>query len=72
MRIFVKANPGAREEKIAEIDKDHYVVSVKEPPVKGRANIAIIKVVAEYFKVNCSNVKIVSGHASRSKIIEIN
>lgn len=69
MKIFVKAKPGAKEEKIEKIDELHYVVSVKEPPIKGKANQAIIKALLKYF--NASDVKIVSGAFVREKIIEI-
>jgi len=71
MKIFIKAKPNAKEEKIEKIDDSHYLVSVKEPPVKGEANRAIIKSLAEYFKVSPSQVNIVSGYTSRNKIIEI-
>jgi len=30
MKIFVKAKPGAKEEKIEKIDETHYIVSVIE------------------------------------------
>ncbi|PIU99698.1 MAG: hypothetical protein COS58_00880, partial [Candidatus Tagabacteria bacterium CG03_land_8_20_14_0_80_41_22] len=61
MKIFVKAKPGAKAEKMEKIDDSHFTVSVKEPPIQGMANLAIIKVFAEYFGVAPSNVKIVSG-----------
>ena len=71
MKIFVKVNPGSKKEKIEKIDKSHFVVSVKELPVRGRANRAVIKVVACYFKVPQSNIRIISGLFSRQKIIKI-
>ncbi len=71
MRIFVKAKPNSREEKVEKIDESNYVVSVKEPPVKGKANEAIRNALAVYFKTGSINVKIISGHSSRNKIIEI-
>ncbi len=71
MKIFVKAKPNAKEEKIQKIDDGHYLVFVKEPPVKGEANRAIIRALAEYFKTSLSQVNIVSGHISINKIIEI-
>ena len=69
MKIFVKANPSSKEEKIVKIDESHYVVYVKEPPIKGRANSAIIEALEKYFKA--SLVRIISGYASREKIIDI-
>ena len=71
MKIFVKAKPNSKEEKVEKIDDTHYVVCVKEPPEKGKANNAIKNALAVYFKTGSSSVKIVSGFSSRSKIIEI-
>ena len=77
MKISVKAKPNSYEEKVdppspggfGEARKDYYTVWVKEPPVNGLANQAIIKVLREYF--HTPNVKIVSGYISRNKIVEI-
>ncbi|MEK7624696.1 MAG: DUF167 domain-containing protein [Patescibacteria group bacterium] len=71
MKIFVKAKPNAKEDKIEKISENNYFVSVKEPPVKGAANRAIIKILAEYFQKPYSRINIISGYASRQKIIEI-
>jgi uncharacterized protein (TIGR00251 family) len=71
IRINIKAKPGAREEKVDKIDDLNYIVSVKEPPVKGKANEAIRNALAVYFKTGSSRVKIVSGYSSRNKIVEI-
>ena len=71
MKIFIKAKPSAREEKVEKIDDLNYVVSVKEPPIKGKANEAIRNALAVYFKTGSTNVKIISGYTSRNKIIEI-
>jgi len=71
MRINVKAKPSSREEKVEKIDDKNFVVSVKEPPEKGKANEAIRNALAVYFETGSSRVKIVSGYSSRNKIIEI-
>jgi len=71
MKINVKAKPGAREEKVEKIDDNNFVVSVKEPPEKGKANDAIRNALAVYFKTASARVKIVSGYSSRNKVIEI-
>lgn len=72
MRISVKAKPNSREEKIEKISEEEFVVSVKEPPVQGRANEAIIRALAEYFGVSKFQVRIISGWTSRQKIVEVN
>lgn len=71
MIINVKAKPAARENKIEKLDDTHFIVSVKEPPREGRANKAIIELLAEYFKVSVSEVRIINGHNSRQKIVGI-
>jgi len=71
MKIFVKAKPLAKEEKIEKIDDDHFVVWVKEPPLKGQANEAIRKKLADYFRVPVSQILLKSGFASKDKIFEI-
>lgn len=83
MRIVVKAKPSAREEKVelmtqptlnlgtTKTEPDIYKVSVKEPPVDGKANEAIIKALAKHFKTTRSNIKLISGQTSRKKIFDI-
>ena len=71
MRIIVRAKPGSHEEKVQKISDTEFIVSVKEPPVKGLANKAIIHALAAHFNISQSHIRIVSGHTSRQKTIEI-
>lgn len=71
MKIFVQAKPGAKEERVEQIGEKNFIVAVKEPPVDGKANRAILEALAEYFNVPISQVNIVSGQRSRRKTIEI-
>ncbi|TSC81316.1 MAG: hypothetical protein G01um101419_836 [Parcubacteria group bacterium Gr01-1014_19] len=71
MKLSVHAKTGAREEKVEKISDTEFNVSVKEQPVEGRANLAIIKALARYFQVSPSRVRIVIGQTSRNKILEI-
>ncbi|HSR89129.1 MAG TPA: DUF167 domain-containing protein [Candidatus Udaeobacter sp.] len=71
MKIFVKAKPLAYEEKVEKIDANHFLVSVKEPPQNGLANKAIIRAVANYFKIGQSRVVVKKGFTNKNKIIEI-
>ena len=71
MRINVKARPNSREEKVEKISNTEFVVSVKEPPVQGKANRAIINALAVYFGIASARIKIVSGYTSRQKVVEI-
>ena len=71
MKIFVKVSPWAKEEKIEKVDENQFEVWVKEPPIKGRANQAVCKALADFFNVSVSKVQITAGHTSKNKIIEI-
>ncbi|MCM8792678.1 MAG: DUF167 domain-containing protein [Candidatus Omnitrophica bacterium] len=71
MKIFVKVKPKAKQEKIEKISESQFRVWVKEPPQQGRANKKVIELVADYFNIAKSKVKIVSGISSKQKCIEI-
>jgi uncharacterized protein (TIGR00251 family) len=71
MKIFVKVKPNAREEHLTEIKEHQFIVAVTEPPVEGRANAAIMRILASHFSVPSTSVRIISGYASRQKIVEI-
>jgi uncharacterized protein YggU (UPF0235/DUF167 family) len=81
MKIFVKAKPKAKEEKVEppipkllpteNNEKEWFKVWVKEPAMQGRANAAIAKALANYFKVSNSQVRLISGFSSKQKTFEI-
>ena len=71
MRIFVSVKTGVRVEKIEKIDETHLAVSVREWPLEGRANRAVLSAVADYFSISPSRVTIVSGASSREKLLDI-
>ena len=71
MKIFVKVRPKAGENKIEKIDNFSYKICVSEEPKNGKANLAVIKLLSDYFKVSSKDIKLVSGFSSRNKIFEI-
>ena len=70
MKIQVKVKPDSRTEEVSR-ESDSFIVRVKEPPREGKANLAVIKLLAEHFGVPKSQVRILSGLRSRSKVIEV-
>jgi uncharacterized protein len=70
MKINVKVMPHSMREEVVK-QGDDYVVRVKAMPHEGKANEAVIALVARHFKVPKSVVTIVTGLTSRNKIIEI-
>jgi len=71
MKVFVKVKPKAKEEKIQKLNDSHYLILTKQMPVKGKANQAALKMLAEYFKTSPNKIRIVSGLCSKQKIIKI-
>lgn len=71
MKIFVVAKTNAREDLVEKIDEQHFKVATRELPIKGRANLAIIALLADYFKVGKSDITIVSGFSKRNKIFNL-
>lgn len=71
MKIFVYVKANARENLVEKVDDTTYKVSVKSPPVGGRANAEVEEVLADYLHVAKSGVYIVSGFKNKSKVVEI-
>ena len=71
MRIFVKVKPGSQTEKVEQLSGQEYAVWVKEPAKENKANHAVLRVLAEYFGITLARLALVSGRASRNKIVEI-
>lgn len=71
MIIKAKVKLRAKEEKIEKDENGDFIVRVKELPVEGRANKAVMRILAGYFNVPVSSIRIVSGFKSRQKTIEI-
>jgi uncharacterized protein (TIGR00251 family) len=47
------------------------IVRVTAPPIDGRANDAALRLVAKQLRLPKTSVRIVRGHRSRDKVIEI-
>ena len=72
MKISVHIKPNSRHrEEVVKNDDDTLTVYIKAPAIEGRANVAAIKLLAKYFKVAPSKVKLVRGATSKYKIFEI-
>ena len=72
MKIQVKVKPRSKTEDVTrEMDGNVYVVRVKEPPVEGKANRAVLKLLAKHLGVPESRLSIVSGLTSKNKVIEV-
>lgn len=69
--LRVKVKPNSKKQDIQTADDGSLVVFLKSPPVDGKANAELIKLLADKFNVAKSSIQIKSGASSRQKWIEI-
>lgn len=70
MRLQIKVFPKASRQQIVEKD-GLFKAYITEAPEKGKANKAVVDLVARHYKVKKNQVSIVSGEKSRNKVVEI-
>ena len=63
--------PGSSRDEIVGWLGDSLKVKVKSPPEKGRANEAVIALLAERLRIDASSIAMVSGHGSPAKVVEV-
>ncbi|HET7855582.1 MAG TPA: DUF167 domain-containing protein [Gaiellaceae bacterium] len=70
-RITVTVSPGAARSELVGRHGDGWKVRVSAPPEGGKANDAVVALLAEVLGVRRSEVAVVAGRASRRKVVEI-
>lgn len=70
--IEIKVEPRSSQRGIAGV-MDNNVLKVKltSPPVEGAANEQLLEVLAEELKIKRSQIRVIRGHASKRKVVEI-
>ncbi len=71
MQQRIKVKPNSKQQQITEEADGSLTIRLKSPPVDGKANEELIKLLAKKFDVPKSFVHIKSGLSSRNKLIEI-
>jgi uncharacterized protein (TIGR00251 family) len=69
--LRLKVKPGAREEQLSELEDGSWIARVKAPPVDGKANAALIALVAKHFGLRKNQVSIKSGASGRMKLVQL-
>ncbi len=70
-RISVRIVARASRETVVGMRAGFLLVRVTAAPVDGAANAALIRVVAKHLRVGHSAVRLVSGHGSKVKVLEV-
>lgn len=66
----ITVKPGSSQEKIVENTDGSFTVYLRAKPHDGEANTALIKILAKYFGIPKTSIKITRGSKSRVKTIE--
>ena len=75
MKIRCKIKPNSKKGNLIQKSQDEngefFEIFVREPAIEGKANLAVIKLLANEFDVSKSRVSLKTGTKSRFKIFEI-
>jgi len=71
IQVIVRIYPRARKQGVEELPSGELKLKVKSPPIKGEANWEVIRVLASYFGLPPSRIKIIRGEKSRLKLISL-
>jgi uncharacterized protein (TIGR00251 family) len=72
MLIKVKVFPSSKKEEIIKKSEDSFEVKVKTKAERGNANRKAIKVLASYFGISQSKIRLIKGFKQKNKIFEKN
>jgi hypothetical protein len=70
-RVRLRVSPHSRTAGIAGRHGDAWKVRVTAPAEGGRANAAVVRLLAETVRLPRASVSVVSGHGAREKIVEL-
>ena len=70
-RLRLRVAPGAARTEIVGRHGDAWKVRVAAPPADGKANEAVLGLLAERLAVPRRALTIVAGHAARDKLVEL-
>jgi uncharacterized protein len=68
-RVRLRVSPGARRTELAGRHGDGWKVRVSAAPERGRANDAVLDLLAKTLELPRGSLSIVSGHGSREKVV---
>ncbi|HQP31387.1 MAG TPA: DUF167 domain-containing protein [Deltaproteobacteria bacterium] len=69
--LTCRVHPNAPQNRIEKVQDDQLVVRLNSPPVEGKANKALLKLLAKTLHVAPSRLTLIQGDKSRTKVIAI-
>lgn len=71
VRLRLRVKAGGRADRLVGPYDGALKLEVRAAPERGRANAAVVRLVAESLSVSRAEVEIVAGHTSQDKVVEI-
>jgi hypothetical protein len=71
LRIRASVKPGASTDEVTRLADGSLLVRVRARAREGEANEAVVRALARHFRIPKTSIRIVSGHKSRSKLLEL-
>jgi uncharacterized protein (TIGR00251 family) len=69
--LTLHVQPGARQTTVAGLHNAALKIRLAAPPIEGRANEALLRFIADFFKVPLRDVELKQGEQSRHKRVEV-
>ena len=69
--VKIRVEPRSSRKGISGVMGDTIKIKLHSPPVGGAANEELIEVLSEEFDIKKSAIKIIRGHTSKEKVVEI-
>jgi len=70
-RLRIRVSPGARTTELVGRQGEAWKVRVAAPPDRGRANHAVLKLLADRLRIGRDELTLVSGASGKDKVVEL-
>ena len=67
----VRVQPRARKSAVTGVHDNALKIGLSAPPLEGRANAALIELLADLLQVSRSRISILTGEQSRQKVVRV-
>ena len=67
----VRVQPRARKSAVTGVHDNALKIALNAPPLEGRANAALIELLADLLQVSRSRISILTGEQSRQKVVRV-
>lgn len=71
VRLPVQVQPKAKKNAVTGVHNGRLKVAVTAPPERGKANAAVLKVLAAALKIPRAQLELLSGASSRTKTVRV-